>query len=407
MLASFAVAVLLARVLGAEQFGAYTLALAIATLLALPAGGGVAPLLTRELARYEYAADWPAWAGATRRALAFAAALALLCAGLYVAFALWAAGSAFYWAALAVPALALAKVLSGLQQGARRPVLAQWPEMLVRPLTLLLLLAALAAAGALTLGHAAASFACAAWLALVVGGVLAGRTAARRLASGGQGSPTYEDRRWLAALLPFTGIVAINTLNAEAFVPLLAWLSSVAEVGIFKVALSIALLVGTPLIVVEAVIRGDVARLYAAGEAARLRRLLRLAAWGSAALSLPLLAIVWLWGEALLVGVFGADFAASYRPLLVLVCGFVVSNVVGPSMQLLYATDFESDALRVSLASLFVVVLCALVWIPEYGALGAAWAFALGKAGRAVTFKLWAEHRLRRFFAAATQDAPG
>ena len=395
--AAFAVSVLLARSLGAAAFGSYTLAISLAALVALPAGAGVAPLLTREIARHEYAADWAAWRGAARRALEFCVLAGCLAAVAYT-FASWwhtSEPQPFLWVALAVPALGLLKVLSGLQQGARRPVVAQLPEMVLRPVALLLVLLLLLASDSLGASAAMAAFAVSVWIALAYAALLAHRTWQRAAA----GEYRYDDRRWLAALLPFTGIVAVNTLNAEAFVPLLAWLAGTVEVGLFKVALSIAVLVGTPLMVVEAVIRGDVARLYTAGDSERLRRLVRRAGWGAAALSLPVLVAIWLWGEIGLVFVFGHEFAASAEPLLVLALGFVVSNLVGPSMQLLYATDFERDALWVSIISLVVVVACALLWIPEHGALGAAWAFALGKAGRALTFKFWAEYRLRAFFA--------
>jgi len=419
MLLSLLVSVVLARALGPEQFGHYSLVIAFVGLCALPAYAGFAPLLVREVARFD-ATDAGSdrkgqshliaalWRWALRCTLIISGAGALGFVVLYTQATLRLAQPHLVVGLLcvAVVATALTRLNAALLQGSHRVVIATLPETVVRPATLVLLLGGLLLGDALDLTNALLCYGsavlCVCGYASFLLRDLKPQFKAQPIHS--QVGPesvsevSSEVLRWRAAVWPFTGIAAVGYLNTELFVPLLAWLADPLEVAYFKIALSLAVLIGMPLTLVESVIKPTVTRLYERSEGRRLQKLINRSGWGALALSLPVLGCFILFGERLIVSIFGAAYVAVTQPMIILGVGFALVNLVGPSMQLLYATRFEKDALVISVLSLTGVVLLSLAVIPTYGALGAAIVFALAKVVRALVFRFWASRRLHTLF---------
>jgi O-antigen/teichoic acid export membrane protein len=395
MFLALATSVILARTLGVEGYGPYAYVLGLVTLLALPAHAGLPPLLVREVATYEQAGQRGLMRGVTRRAHQLALALGLLTGGVTATIVLTRAGgpsdrdAMIAVSATLIPLLALSRVREAILQGQRRVVASRFPEMVVRPVVFLLLVGGLFVAGRLEPLAALVAQLGATAVALGVLSVILARAS-----RGPHPPPEYDDRRWRSALLPFSAIAGVSYLNTEVFVPLVGMLASDAEVAYFRVAMSLGLLVAVPLTVVESVIHPHVARLYSAREQARLLRMVSRAGLVALVLSLPVVLVLGPFGRSILHLMYGTDYTHAYPPLLVLVAGFAVVNLIGPSMQLLYATAFETDALWISLASLALIAGMSLLWIPSHGALGAAIAFAVAKVVRAAAFRWWAHRRL-------------
>ena len=73
----------------------------------------------------------------------------------------------------------------------------------------------------------------------------------------------------------------------------------------------------------------------------------------------------------------------------------MVVNLVGLSMQLLYATEYHTSAFRISLYGAFITVFICSFLIPVYGALGAGIALGFGKALRSVLYVAEARRLLK------------
>lgn len=428
MVVSLLVSVLLARTLGPEQFGYYTFVLAAIGLCALPAYAGLSAMLVREVARYD-AQDDGALAGSSKWSLIAALWMwslrivlwvggvgALLAVGYFTLSAAAPTSMGVAEAAsvqlspllitllgVCVVLMALARVGVALLQGLRRVVVATLPETVIRPGLLLVLLVALLLVGRLDTINALLCFVAATFCAGLYTLFLLRGVRANCNASAPVDAPVLaaESTRWRTALGPFTGIAAVGYLNTELFVPLVALFADSSEVAYFKIALSLALLVALPLTLVESVIKPQVTRLFEAGDGRRLQQLVSRAGWGALALSLPALGLFGLFGEQIVERVFGVSFSGAIVPMIILAVGFAVVNLVGPSMQLLYATRYEKDALVISMLSLAGVVLLSIAMIPTYGAVGAAAAFAIAKVFRAVAFRFWASRRLHSLFNAS------
>jgi O-antigen/teichoic acid export membrane protein len=294
-------------------------------------------------------------------------------------------------ASIAMPFFALSLVRAAILQGLRRVILARLPELLAQPVALLVVLSLILAAQVLTSITAMAAVIMSMLISFVAGTIML-KTALKNRAQ--SAPPRYEDRRWIKSLLPFSAIGIVSYVNTEVFVPLVGYLSENEQVAYFKVALSLALLVALPLALVESVTFPHVARLYSQRARDEVIHLTWIAGIFALVISLPVVILIAIFGDSIIGILYGDEYLAAYLPLVLLSAAFAVVNLVGPSMQLLYATDFEKDALVISILSVVVIAALSVLWIPKYGALGAAGVFSIAKVARAFAFRWWAHRRL-------------
>lgn len=393
-----AASVMLARNLSVDDFGLYTYAYGVSMFLALVASLGAPQLLVREVARYDQKGEYSRLRGVVRRAHQVTLSVAICLGGALLLIAAWqnTPHADVQWLLFGigvaiVPIVSVAQIRAGALHGLRKVVHAKACDLLVRPLVFLLFIGSVAAFGSLSP------------IAALIGQIIAAAcgflfvTWFLRQALRHRGELIeYDDRRWGRAVGPFSAIAIAGYLNSEFFVPLVGILAPPSEVAYFRVSLQWALLVALPLTLVEALTHPHVSRLFAVKEYAAVFRMTSRAGWLALALSLPVVVGLAIFAEDLLRFVYGEAYGAAYVPMLLLAAGFSLSNIVGPSMQLLHATDFEVDALVISLVSVILIGAMSIFLIPAYGATGAAAVFAVAKAFRAVTFRLWAQYRLTR-----------
>jgi O-antigen/teichoic acid export membrane protein len=82
-------------------------------------------------------------------------------------------------------------------------------------------------------------------------------------------------------------------------------------------------------------------------------------------------------GEPLLRKLFGADFAASNSPLLMLCAGGILYSALGPAIIVLNMTGYERRVTRAFFISLAILLLLIMPLVRFYGAMGAAATSAL------------------------------
>ncbi|PXX88885.1 hypothetical protein DIT71_17000 [Marinobacter vulgaris] len=397
---SFVTSVLMARTLGVEDFGVYSYVLGLVVLFALPAYAGFPPFLVREVSRYHRVGSLGLLTGVIRRAHQVAFFLGILIMLAVLGFVFLSAENGLdnqailiITAAVTIPLLAIIRVRAAILQGLALVIQSRIAEIIIRPIVFLLLILTLFFIG--TLSPLSALFAqiTATVVTLVVVSILL-RGQLKDLTA----QPVYDDRRWKKAILPFSAIAGVSYLNSELIIPLTGFLASNSEVAFFKVALSIAILISAPLTIVEATIHPHVTRVFASGEKARLFRMVSLAGFAALLASLPLVIVFLVFGQEILEFVYGLEYTASYWPLAVLITGFLVVNLVGPSMLLLHATNYENDALVISIAGAALTILLCVTLIPREGALGAALAITISKVARALAFRIWAQFRINQHF---------
>ena len=328
--------ILLARNLGPAAFGQYAFVLSLLALLALPVAGGLPQLLTREVAKFSHDGKWALYRGAVRAAHGWVLLMAAL-----VLIGFWLAGpvgglipQTGKWVLLGivvllVPLQGLNAVRNGTIKGLGFPALAELPTQAIQPILLLASVAALAALDILTAANALWAQVGVAALAFVVASVLFYRI---RPANARGHAPEYHNRVWLIALLPFTLIGLVGTLNTQIGIVLLGTLGTDEAVAALRVAERGAQFVALPLGLVNMVISPHIVRAWQGADTGSLQHLSRKSSRGAFLLALPVGVVLLVFGRPLISLAFGEAYVEhSYLPLVILVLGQLLNVAMGPS----------------------------------------------------------------------------
>lgn len=381
---TLATGVFLARLLGAEGYGAYAYALALVSVLAIPAGLGLPILLVREVAAYEVHVEWGRLRGLIQRANQITIALALGVAAI-AAVGAWLLADrftpegirTFAWALLLLPLGALGELRGAALRGLRRLIAGQFPEKVIRPGFLAAFLAFASTTG-LPLGPDSAMIlhVGAVTIAFVVGAILLWRALPPEVR---KAAPRYEDRRWLRSALPLGFQAGAQIVHHQSDILMLGFFAGAADVGIYRVAGQASALVGFALLILNTILAPHMARLHASGDLAGLQEMVT---WGVRIIvgwALPIAAMLFVAGNRLLL-LFGGEFAGGHLTLSLLCLGQLVNASVGPVGNLLNMTGHERDtAAGLAYSSAANVVLNAAL-IPGFGMEGAALATVLSTA---------------------------
>ena len=366
----------LARGLGAEGYGVYGLAMSIVAMLTVPTEFGLPQLLTREVASAQVRGDWNRIHGVLRWSIRASLTIATVVA---VGVVSWLAvtaqietplGATMIAGVCLIPMGAMLSLRSAALRGAQQIVRGQFAEVVVRPalhslflFVMMLAFVPLSPGIAMWLGVAAAA---GAWL-------VADRLLHRAMPPNAFDSPPVTNaRQWWLDALPMAMTEGMRLLQAHLLIFSLGAMVSMADVGLYRMAASTVALVAMPLSLFNIVSMPVIAKLHAAGERARLQRMISLVACGMTtgviALSLPFLVA----GEWLIGHVFGEEFLPGSGALSLLCISAIINAVFGANAALLNMTGHQARVTRASVAALVVLAIASLPLIHAYGIRGAA-----------------------------------
>ncbi|KMO22664.1 lipopolysaccharide biosynthesis protein [Methylobacterium platani] len=395
---AFVAQVLMARLMGGDEYGIFATVWVWTALAGHASTWGLSQAACRFLPTYRAQGA----AGPARGFLAFGAAFSLAAAA-----ALAGLGAALVWlcpglvaapyaspvlvAALVLPFFALQDFCEGVARGRDWTLLAVAPPYLLRQgLVMGLMLAAVGLGAPAEAATAAACTLAATALSLALqAGILLRRLAAERRPD----RALYPWRDWLRASLP----MALIDLAGSGFnfvdVLVLGFLLPPAEVGAYFAATRLLQFV----VFVQYAASAVTAQRFAAAQArgdreglcALVRRWSRLTLAATLATGLAVVA-----AGPLLLGLFGPDFQAALPLLAILVAGHGLAAAFGPAEDLLTMLGAERACAAVTLVLLGTAVALALVLVPLLGLAGAALAAGLVTAGRGAALALFAHRRL-------------
>ncbi|WP_417215149.1 lipopolysaccharide biosynthesis protein [Alcanivorax sp.] len=382
-LGALALAVVIGRLYGPDGMGVYALGYSILM------GAGILVRTGSDLALMRYVSQEPnspavilylRWAGRRVASLCILPMIVLWLAKgrLEVLFDAPGLEAMLIGIVFALPAFTFTFVLSGFFKGVRMPATACLLEngsvALVAGLLLMLFQWRWEAASVEWAGYA---YAVAVWLVVLQGGV--------------QVWFWYRNQSWPNASVVCSVPVRRNDFNATAraflatniagfmqsvlSIIIAGWLLETADLGIFKSAQQTAFLIGFILVVINAIFPPKFASLYHRGDLSGLGHLARQGALLGTLMSAPLL-VVCLFFPAWLLSFFGDGFSEG-APLLRIVAVAQLINVMTGSVGfLLNMTGHELVYRNITLICSALGLLAFLVFIPVFGAVGAAWALA-------------------------------
>ena len=380
-LLSFLLSIMLARVLGANEYGVYAYAISWMTLLSVFARLGLDTLIPRHVASAVAREDWGYIKGIFHFGIVGTGLAASIClVGLwFVGFTLQTASDirfdSLWLAFILLGVTGLMAPLSGVQRGLQQVIWAQIPSLLVLPLSFLSLVAAayyyfqdgLSAESILRLQILATIITLGVAVAIFVWYVPREIRIAKSI---------YEATAWANSLLPLVVTGSAYVLNMNADILLLGALVGTESAGIYKAATRGADLVILGISMINMPLAPIIASLYAKGEMERLQRGVTKTARVGFLLSLPVAICMFFFGH-LFLRLFGEEFQTGVVALSILSIGQIINAATGPVGWLLTMTGNEKKAaLGISIGVIFNIVFC-LFLIPAYGLVGAACATSI------------------------------
>jgi len=377
---AFLNAIILARVLGAQGYGAFANAMAWVGLLTIPATFGFGILLVRDVAIYRAQYKWALLNGMLRFSNSFVLLLSVL-------LALVAAGIAgvifsspiqatlrltLWFAMLLIPLFALSRLSESTLRGLEFVFRAQFPGMIIRPGFLLvgivviqmywpehlnapMAMAVNVGAGILALG------ACVFWLKRLLPSEVKIVKA------------EYEPRPWLKAAFPMLIYGGMQIILGQTDIVMLGMMRGAEDVGLYAVAHRVAFLLLYVTMASNMILAPVMSRLYANKQKARLQRILTRAVRISFFSIFPFALILIFWGDIVLT-VFGDNFVNAQSALAILSIGRLVDVFigVGTGAWMLTVAGEERTVAHVFVYVVFINVILNFLLIPPYGIIGAA-----------------------------------
>jgi O-antigen/teichoic acid export membrane protein len=401
---AFVSQILLARWMGAFEFGVFSYGWVWVIVLGSLVSAGFATSVIRFLPEYREQGKWEFFHGFLRTGRAIAAGVGVIAA--IIAYAIINGTSGWldpvYVLPLSLVLISLpAYGLTDFQDGVGRAQgwidLALIPPYILRPIFLFAFIGIFywvarppdAATAALALVGAC-------WLTALVQ-YLAQK---RRFDAGvPKASPAYSTRLWVRTSLPLFMIDGFTLFILNLDVLLLEYLRIPPDqIGIYFAALKTISLIAFVHFSISAVAMPRFAALHARGETGEIRAFLgKMQKWcffpsalGAAFLLLIGKPLLWL---------FGPDFTAAYPVMFILALGLLARAAAGPAQNLLAVSGHQDKAAMILLMTLLINGALGLLLIPRFGIEGAAIAISAAFAFEALVTILMT----RRYFPASAR----
>ncbi|WP_405229939.1 flippase [Lentisalinibacter sediminis] len=376
--AAFGLAVVLARGLGPAGYGAYSFAFAITSLIALPAQMGVPTLIVRELARYRALSEWGLLKGAIQRLtqVVLVASVVMIFVALF-SIAIWRISSGnraedvLIPALLLAPFIALGNVFDASLRGLGHVLVGQIPTPVIRPMLAAIILASVFGfSDEFSLPTTAMwVHVCAAILACIISVAFLSRVLPRQVK---EATTRTETRVWLRSVLPLSIITGANVIHDQADVLLLGIFRESTEVGLYRGAIQISLLVSFGLYVANKALAPRYASMWARGDLEALQRLCTRSTRYIFLIAAILILLLGAFGSDVLGIAFGDAFASAYPAMIILAAGQLFAALAGSAALILNMVGQETATMKSFGLSVILNVVFNLMLIPDYGAIGAA-----------------------------------
>ncbi len=369
-----ALGVILARWLGAEGYGTYAFVMAWVVILNIPAQFGLPNLLMRDLAVARSDSVQTSFRALLQRTVrlvlvfsVLTTIVALALTGVLVTSPNGNLQISLTIGFFGLPILALLGVCGAALRGLGRPIATQVFGALIPTLTVLVLtLVAMIIPWQANDADVALICRFLGLAAALIGAVLFLRHHLRR-PEVSQNGQLGSVRETLRAALPFMMLTGAFIIMSRTGVVMIGIFASQHEVGLFNAGLQAALLAQFGLSVSNSIVAPEFARLHANGEKAQLQYLAVSTARMVLLFGLAILAILSLFGDALLGLMFGAEFQAAYSAMLILVIGQSVALLFGEPGFLLNMTGNQTLTLHLVSGTAILNIALNAILIPLAG----------------------------------------
>lgn len=396
---SFILAVVLARFMGASEYGVYSFSFAILMLVAIPAQIGIPQLIVRETAKAQANQDWPLMRGlwhwgnfAVTGFSVFGILIAIAICSILIKLGSDSERLIIIVTGIAlIPLMALTAVRGSCLRGLRKVIVGQLPDAFIRPIFFMGMIGVYPiivegdrfySAESVMVMHVIAAV-----ISFVVASMILSKVKPKEL--GYFTRLRYEKKRWRKAVIPLAAISGLHLVNNYSDIIILGIFRSDEEVGVYRAVFQISLLVVFGLQAINQVLHPHFARIYAARDMKKLQRLVTWSSRGILALAIFPAFVLVFFGDLAMEWIYGNQYGLGGEALSILVVGQLANAAFGSVAALLNMTGHENDTVRGLGISIFFNILLNFMLIPFWGMAGAAiatsaslliWNFILRKA---------------------------
>ncbi|MBL4697897.1 MAG: hypothetical protein JKX70_03590 [Phycisphaerales bacterium] len=376
---------LIARSLGADMLGNFFLSLGLAAVLSTILTAGFPWIVAPVVARSEAEAQpglLQAFLRCAHKQLALLSVLIAVPAGLIIWFYPGLANE-LRWALLigvaTAPIYAVMRLNGNLANARKRFIIANAPELLARPVFLVSFVGAAvllsvsldtATIVAINLGIATAL---ATWMSVVM---------SRQTGTDLLQAKTHEPvapkqmKQWRTLALPMVLATLFVAMFADLNILMVGSIMTASETGIFGVSIKITFLMAFAIQIVHQVMLRDASDAHLLKNHQALQATVRKANRFAVAITLSGFVFLILFGSYVL-GFFGAGFAEGYAGMIGLMIAQVIRAAAGPAIQILMISGNQRASIPVYIASILLLFVANLLFVPVFGFVGAAVAVIL------------------------------
>jgi O-antigen/teichoic acid export membrane protein len=372
----FLIAFLLARFLGAEQYGLYQLTLVAGAIAANLALFGLDDALVRYIpiltSRRDEAGVW----GTLQISLGISMSLSMfMAAGLYFLSAP-IADSVFHAPELApllrvisvlVPFLALSQMLAKASLGFKKVEYIVLAQNFVQTIVRVALIGLLGLLGLSTLFavivYGVSDVAASAVMFYFLNREFSFRRPLR--------AARYHFRKILSFAWPLWLAGLLSTFRSNIETVLLGALNTVGSVGIYAIATKINLVGGTFFASITTTAKPVIAELHSQGERKQLERLYQTTSRWAFEVNMPVFLTTVLYAAPILL-IFGESFVAGAPALVLLACADFINIATGICGAIIEMSGYAKTKLFNSMFQIGLMTISSLIFIPRYGLVGTA-----------------------------------
>lgn len=390
--------VLLARWMGAHEFGIYVYVSTWVMVIGGIADLGLASSAQRFIPQYSEKGSWALLRGflSDGRWLTFWIATGMALLGLAAIYTFRARLDDYTLVPLAIgciilPVFGVMHVQDGIARSYNWPNIALLPPFVFRQLIVIALMGAAFASGVptnATTGIAISAIAI--WACAIGQMLLLNRKLATEVPAG---EKSRDIPHWITVSVPMFVIDCIYVLLMYVDVLILKQYRSPDEIAVYYAAAKTMALVSFVYFAVAAASAHKFSEYFEAGDRARLASFVRDAIqwtfWPSLAASAFVLALGWplLW-------LFGERFVAGYQLMFVLAIGVMARAIIGPGERFLAMLGEQKSCAAAALVALAVNLALCFALIPKHGVMGAAISTTLAFIVESTLIFLIAKYRL-------------
>lgn len=366
--------IFLARFLGPSDLGTYTLILTLVMFISLPIKAGLPQLMVREISKYISIKQYEKIKGILTFSNSFVIMFSLISIFLLSLINLYFEYFEYIYIiliGLIIVILSLNEIRSAVLRAFGRYNLGQFPDNIFRPLIFLFSLVAVYFVDfEINVITVLICYLFSIFASFFMGAIfLLNNENFKEIK---EVRAEYNIKLWILASFPMALTNIFHLANTQIDVLILASYFSVKEVGLYKIAIQMSLLIAFALQASKMISEPIFAKLYSNKKTIELQNTITIISRINFLFSSLVFLFILFFGEYLIQVLFGEDYLAAYSAFLILGAGRLMSSLFGAGGYLLNMSGFEKEYAKIWLYSAILNIILNILIIPFGGINGAA-----------------------------------